>query len=215
MASSQSGLNEKASLDVPPKDPPKAKPHTTWSIELVECETASEYAERERVYMSGSSSNPSPLFEKRHSDVSSSGRLDLSESSVRRMSTHIEQKVREQGSSRHHIWELLEEPESSTRAKYFYYFWIGFIVAAVLFSFLQIIIKQNDNAYRLAAVLFETLIDIVFLIELVLRFLVVPSSTFHFISSSHNLLDLTAGLSLAIRTAYLLRPDAFTFVGFF
>jgi len=99
-------------------------------------------------------------------------------------------------SLRRSIWNFIENPESGVAAKWFAQAWFIFIVLATLVTVTQGIDDPPLNGWT-AAVL-ETIIDVIFLLELIIRFICCPSKWVWFIGI-YTWLDVLAAAPLLVR----------------
>jgi len=95
-----------------------------------------------------------------------------------------------------HVWNFMEDPESSKPAHWYGYLMTPFTILAVCVTLLQTFSPQLMG--RFAAGVVEIVVDVIFLLEFLLRFMVAPNRG-HFMLSPHNIIDFLAVLPLTIR----------------
>lgn len=91
------------------------------------------------------------------------------------------------------IWKFLEEPESSAAARWFATLWVPFIFATVICSLLQSVKPPPLNGET--AGILELSFDVIFVVEVLLRFCVAPSFVAFFLSA-YNIVDVLAAIPL-------------------
>mmetsp|Transcript_12589 Transcript_12589/g.36724 ORF Transcript_12589/g.36724 Transcript_12589/m.36724 type:complete len:602 (+) Transcript_12589:50-1855(+) len=96
------------------------------------------------------------------------------------------------------VWTFLDDPESSMAAAWFSQLWLVFIAGTVLFTLAQTM--QPPFVDEVIGAVFETVFDIVFLLELITRFAVCRHS-WTFVQSPYNIFDIVAVVPIFLRGA--------------
>lgn len=112
--------------------------------------------------------------------------------SIQILGTHFNRlQTRSAAAKEAHLF--LEEPESGTCAWTFSIMMQGFIVASVGLALLQTIHAVAVEGHKLVLGIFETAFDVVFTLELCLRFIVCPDRI-AFFYTTYNCIDIVAGM---------------------
>jgi voltage-gated potassium channel len=97
-----------------------------------------------------------------------------------------------------YVWTVLDDPSSGNAAWWIGKFLEALVLLSVLVTFMQTVEKPHLHGWSAAVV--ETVIDVVFLTELCIRFCCSPSKI-SFLFISHTWIDIAAASAIALRAA--------------
>jgi len=105
------------------------------------------------------------------------------------------------------LWRLMEEPDSSMAAWWYSRTWDPFIMATIIVTALQTL--HPPPLHGVGAAVLETSFDVIFIIEVILRYFA-SSNSCVFVKNIYNVIDMLAAVpALAIRasTGFILEED--------